>query len=66
VSRTEERIVGEGKDAIKVISVFEPGPDSEERVLWAYMILLYGGEANIPPELRHHRPLMLPALRPAA
>ena len=62
--RREEEIVGEGRDAITVVSVFDPGPDSEERVLWAYMILLFGGEQNIPERYRHQRPR--PAQRPAA
>lgn len=63
--RVEERIVGEGRDALKVRSVFDPGPDSEERVLWALMILLYQGEHNIPECYWHYRPLgMLPPERP--
>lgn len=63
-----EYIVGEGKDATKVVSVGSP---PVENTLWAYMILLYQGEHNIPECYWHQRPAGMPPverprLRPAA
>jgi hypothetical protein len=55
--RREEYTVGEGKDAIPVRSVGSPPIDN---ILWCYMILLHGGEHNIPDCYWHQRPAGMP------
>jgi hypothetical protein len=55
-----EYTVGEGRDAIHVISSGFPPDDN---ILWAYMILLFEGEENIPECYWHQRPAGLPPAR---